>query len=207
MSTDYIVVDWVANKFYTLMENTKNVKLNDLVTCTINNTKDNGIVMFVGSEKDCKHLLLQLRKDQLKKSKNIETENNNKVNVDETRNYLNENIIYDNDSNDLNINGLEFNNNIETYEHHNHHHHHQQQIQQTHNLDVQNLVENKLDDDDDLIVPSNKRRKITRFKNDNINKMVLNGAKPCSQCDCCQILQRQMHDLNERLHQLENASE
>lgn len=51
MSNDYIVVDWVANKFYTLMENTKNVKLNDLVTCHLNDTKDNGVVIFVGKLK------------------------------------------------------------------------------------------------------------------------------------------------------------
>lgn len=44
----FILVEWSLNKVFTVLINNKNVKLNQLVTCQVNNTKDIGKVVFIG---------------------------------------------------------------------------------------------------------------------------------------------------------------
>jgi hypothetical protein len=47
-SSEYLLIEWSINKCFTPFPNKKNVKLDDLVTCYVNNLKDVGKVIFVG---------------------------------------------------------------------------------------------------------------------------------------------------------------
>lgn len=44
----FILVEWSLNKVFTVLLNNKSVKLNQLVTCKVNNTQDIGKVVFIG---------------------------------------------------------------------------------------------------------------------------------------------------------------
>ena len=43
-----MIVEWSLNRIFTLVPNGKNVKLNNLVTCKVNDLKDTGRVLFIG---------------------------------------------------------------------------------------------------------------------------------------------------------------
>lgn len=47
-TAEFVVIEWFTNKVYTIIQNYKNVKINDLVTCNVNNIKDTGTVIFIG---------------------------------------------------------------------------------------------------------------------------------------------------------------
>lgn len=71
-SEDFILIEWSINKIFTVIQNHKNVKLNDTVTCRVNDIKDIGNVVFVGTEEKCNQILnnFNLKKVKLKKLKN-----------------------------------------------------------------------------------------------------------------------------------------
>ena len=66
-SSDFLVVEWTLNKVYTILQNAKSVRPGDLVTCRVNDLKDTGKVLFIGSERDCRALLERLERAQIKK--------------------------------------------------------------------------------------------------------------------------------------------
>lgn len=47
-SEEFLVVEWSLNKLYSTIRNVKNVKLNDIVTCVVNDIKDTGRVIYIG---------------------------------------------------------------------------------------------------------------------------------------------------------------
>lgn len=71
-SEDFILIEWSINKIFTVIQNHKNVKLNDTVTCRVNDIKDIGNVVYVGTEEKCNQILnnFNLKKVKFKKIKN-----------------------------------------------------------------------------------------------------------------------------------------
>ncbi len=47
-SNDFVVIEWSNNNCYTSFKNIKNAKLNDIVTCQLNDHSDAGRVIFIG---------------------------------------------------------------------------------------------------------------------------------------------------------------
>ncbi|RNA08742.1 hypothetical protein BpHYR1_014404 [Brachionus plicatilis] len=70
-SDEFILVEWSLNRIFTVIQNYKNVKLNDTVTCRVNDIKDTGIVVYVGTEEKCNQILINfdLERSKLKKIK------------------------------------------------------------------------------------------------------------------------------------------
>ena len=60
-SNDFLIIEWTINNCYTSFQNTKNIKLNDLVVCQLNDINDAGRVIFVGTESECVEKLDQLK--------------------------------------------------------------------------------------------------------------------------------------------------
>ena len=68
----YILIKWSNHKIYTVLENYKEVKQGDLVTCFVNKVKDVGKVVFAGEKSECRSML-QLYRNGDKKSLNKDT--------------------------------------------------------------------------------------------------------------------------------------
>lgn len=69
VSEEFILVEWSLNKIFTVIQNYKNVKLNDTVTCRVNDIKDIGNVVYVGTEDKCNQILnnFNLKRSKFKK--------------------------------------------------------------------------------------------------------------------------------------------
>jgi hypothetical protein len=84
---DFLVVEWRINKLYNIVQNLKHVKLNDFVTCKVNDVRDTGRVVFVGNESECKARLAKLRKIQAKKRRKKLNLCGSKLNLPEANSY------------------------------------------------------------------------------------------------------------------------
>lgn len=185
----------------------------------------------IGSEKECKQLLIQLKREQNRngkqfesnetKSKDFTTDLNSNENHVNT--VLDENIIYENDEmdddliNELNNFNTANHLTVETFQQQ--HDESQQQLQHT---DTENDVcesvnknkkDNKLlksDNFSTLSSPTKRKRSAgtpqKRLKRRNSNKSSANEKNPCNNCNCCRLYQKQLNCLNEKLSYLESSS-